>query len=107
MLSKDLTAYIEAQKRGDQQRVEQIKVRAVRRGKKGWHVGQNERFRPLGSPGSRQETGEHESHGPLSYQHQRRAHFRLLPNQKVTFVRQATVRPDLPPPPQGAGYRLE
>jgi hypothetical protein len=29
--------------------------------------------------------------------------FRLLPSQKVTFVRQATVRPDLPPPPASAG----
>ena len=33
---------------------------------------------------------------PYTYQHQRRAHFRLLPSQKVTFIRQATVRPDLP-----------
>jgi hypothetical protein len=35
---------------------------------------------------------------------------RLLPSQKVTFVRQATVRPDLPPPPvssAGVGYRIE
>ena len=38
------------------------------------------------------------AHGPLRFQHQRRAHFRLLPSSKVTFVRQATVRPDLPAP---------
>jgi hypothetical protein len=31
-----------------------------------------------------------------------------LPSQKVTFVRQATVRPDLPPPPtQNADYRVD
>jgi hypothetical protein len=32
-----------------------------------------------------------------------------LPTQKVTFVRQATVRPDLPPAPSsvGTGYRVE
>ena len=39
----------------------------------------------------------------------RRAHFCLLPSQKVTFVRQATVWPNLPPPPvtAGVGDRVE
>jgi hypothetical protein len=80
VLSKDLAAYIEAQKRGDQQRIDQMSARAVRRGKKGWHVGQQERFRPLGSPATSHD--DHEGNrGPLSHQHQRRAHFRLLPTQ--------------------------
>ncbi|HVC96056.1 MAG TPA: hypothetical protein VND64_20405 [Pirellulales bacterium] len=35
------------------------------------------------------------------------AHFRLLPSTKVTFVRQATVRPDLPAPERGVGYRVQ
>ena len=105
VLSKDLAAYIEAQRRDDRQRVQQIVERAARRGKKGWHVGQHERF--LGHPGRSQGNGE--GRGCLNFQHQRRAHFRLLPSQKVTFVRQATVRPDLPPPPAsaGVGYRVE
>jgi len=78
----------------------------VRRGKKGWHVGQRERFQ-LVRPTARESGDGSGDHGELTHQHQRRAHFRLLPSGKVTFVRQATVRPDLPPPPAGAGYRVE
>ena len=105
VLSKDLAAYMDAQRRGDRQRVQQIVDRAARRGKKGWHVGQHERS--LGH--AVRSHGDGDGHGSLQYQHQRRAHFRLLPSQKVTFVRQATVRPDLPPPPAAAavGYRVE
>ena len=73
----------------------------VRRGKKGWHVG-----RLLGHP--TRSHGDGDSRGFLHYHHQRRAHFCLLPSQKITFIRQATVRPDLPfPPVQNAGYRVE
>jgi len=107
VLSKDLAAYMEAQKRGDQERIAQMAAKAVRRGKKGWHVGQQERFRPLASCAVHYDEGEGGTRGPLSHQHQRRAHFRLLPTQKVTFVRQTTVRPDLPPPPQSIGYRVD
>jgi hypothetical protein len=105
ILSKDLAAYIEAQRRDDHQRVKQIVERAARRGKKGWHVGQHERFLGHGV----RSHGDSNCHASLQFQHQRRAHFRLLPSQKVTFVRQATVRPDLPPPPvsAGVGYRVE
>jgi hypothetical protein len=85
--------------------VQQIVERAARRGKKGWHVGQHERF--LGHVVQHGHDGD--GRGSLHFQHQRRAHFRLLPSQKVTFIRQATVRPDLPPPPvsAGVGYRVE
>jgi len=106
VLSKDLAAYMEAQRRDDRQRVQQIVERAARRGKKGWHVGLHERHLGHGV----RSHGESDGHGSLHYQHQRRAHFRLLPSQNVTFVRQATVRPDLPPPPAssvGVGYRVE
>ncbi len=107
VLSKDLAAYIEAQRRGNQERIDHIASRAVRRGKKGWHVGQQERFRPLASAACHGDDGGDGTRGPLSHQHQRRAHFRLLPTQKVTFVRQTTVRPDLPPRPQSVGYRVD
>jgi hypothetical protein len=82
-----------------------VPERAARRGKKGWHVGQHERF--LGH--AVESHGDGDGHGSLHYQHQRRAHFRLLPSQKVTFIRQASVRPDLPPPPSSSpvGYRVE
>ena len=95
---------MEAQKRNDRQQVRQIVDRAARRGKKGWKVGQHERF--LGH--AARSHGDGDGRGSLHFQHQRRAHFRLLPSQKVTFVRQATVRPDLPPPASaGVGYRVE
>ena len=71
VLGKDLAAYIEAQRRDDRQRVEQIVQRAVRRGKKGWHVGQHERFRrgmPSGARGWRRSapSTSSTSGGPIS-----------------------------------------
>jgi hypothetical protein len=66
VLSKDLAAYLEAQRRGDRQRLDQIVSRAVRRGKQGWHVGQHERFRPLAAPAVRHGDGDHERRGPRS-----------------------------------------
>jgi hypothetical protein len=87
VLSKDLAAWLEAMRRGDNPRREAIEQRAVRRGKKGWDVG-----RSLVRPESRKSDGVgHE----LQWQHQRGAHFRRLASG-VVFVRQATVRPDLP-----------
>lgn len=90
VLSKDLAAWLEASRRGDAERLRVIEQRAARRGKLGWNVGARELVHarhPAGEPGNGHE---------LSYQHQRRAHFRLL-KDRVTFIRQATVRPDLPP----------
>jgi hypothetical protein len=69
-------------------------------------VGQHERVLHLGRPAKREE-GDGAVRGALHYQHQRRAHFRLLPTSKVTFVRQATVRPDLPAPERAAGWRVK
>ncbi|HUY88792.1 MAG TPA: hypothetical protein VMV10_08670 [Pirellulales bacterium] len=105
VLSKDLARYLEACKR-DPAAAERLVEKAKRRGKQGWHVGQHERILHLGRP---QEGGEGVvgTHGQLRHQHQRRAHFRLLPAGRVTFVRQATVRPDLPPPERAAGYLVQ
>jgi hypothetical protein len=104
VLSKDFATYIEAHRKADSEKVRTIEARAVRRGKLGWNVGHRERIRPLTS---RQGKGEQsESHAALAHQHQRRAHFRVLSTGKVTFIRQATVRPDLPPPSTAVGYEL-
>jgi hypothetical protein len=105
VLSKDLAAYCAAQNRGDEHRIKSIQARAVRRGKKGWNVGKYERLRSLTSRSASDADGS-TSRGALTHQHQRRAHFRLLPSGKVVFVRQATVRPDLPPPAFAPGYGL-
>lgn len=96
ILSKDLADYIEARKRNDNGTVRTIEERAFRRKGPGWNVGQYERLRPLISA-SQQDGEQAGARGPLTHQHQRRAHFRLLSNGTVTFIRQATVRPDLPP----------
>lgn len=105
VLSKDLARYLEA-KRRDPASAERLVEKAKRRGKLGWHVGQHERVLHLGRPQERGEEGDG-AHGQLRHQHQRRAYFRLLPAGRVTFVRQATVRPDLPPPEQAVGYRVQ
>lgn len=105
VLGKDLARYRESRER-DPEAARQIVERAKRRGKHGWNIGQHERLLPL----SRQEAGSGTgtgAHGHLTHQHQRRAHFRVLSSGKVTFVRQATVRPDLPPPSVATGYRVK
>ncbi len=75
VLSKDLAAYRDAQKRDDRQRAQQIVDRAARRGRRaGTSVSTSGSARCLLMPFT---TG----------------------TATVTFVRQATVRPALPPPP--------
>lgn len=106
VLSKDLARYLDACKR-DPAAAERLVEKAKRRGKTGWHVGQHERVLHLGRQQPHSDGGDGAPHGHLRYQHQRRAHFRLLPAGRVTFVRQATVRPDLPPPERPAGYRVQ
>ena len=61
-----------------------------------------EHSRPLASPAVTRSRGRR-GRRPLHYRHRRRAHFRLLPSREVAFVRQATVRSDLPPPPSSPG----
>ncbi len=105
VLSKDLARYLAARER-EPATAERLVEKARRRGKVGWNVGQHERVLHLGRAAKHKE-GDGGVRGPLHYQHQRRAHFRLLPSSKVTFVRQATVRPDLPAPERAAGYRVQ
>jgi hypothetical protein len=105
VLSKDLARYLEARER-EPATAQRLVEKARRRGKVGWNVGQHERVLHLGRPAHHEE-GNGGARGPLHYQHQRRAHFRLLPSRKVTFVRQATVRPDLPAPERAAGWRVK
>jgi len=105
VLSKDLAAYTAARQTNDERRIRNIEQRAIRRGKNGWNVGQHERLRHLISrPNDSDSSG---TRGPLSYQHQRRAHFRTTACSKVVFVRQATIRPDLPPPEHSPGYAVQ
>jgi hypothetical protein len=102
VLSKDFAAYVEARRKGDAEKMQVISDRAVHRGKRGWNVGRHEQLRPLISRPHGTELGANRR--PLNFRHQRRAHFRLLPSGNVTFIRQATVRPDLPPPEYAAAY---
>lgn len=96
VLSKDLSAWLEAQRREDTSRMKTIEERATRRGKCGWKIGAGERqyVRPR-----RQENGDGSHAGyELSYQHQRSCHFRIIPSTGIAkFIRQTTVRADLPP----------
>jgi hypothetical protein len=104
MLSMDFWARPDHRTQNGQERLAGIvSEQAARRRKTDWHVGQHERF--LGHA----VRGHGEEGRGLHFQHQRQAHFRLLPTQKVTFVRQAIVCPDLPAPPAsvGVGYRVE
>lgn len=92
VLSKDLAAWLEAVRKSDGERIRVIEERAKRRGKLGFNVGARELVHVRTS-----KEGESALGRELSYQHQRSAHFRLLPTGNITFIRQATVRPDLPP----------
>lgn len=93
VLSKDLSDWLEAVRKRDEERRGVIEQRAVRRGKKGWNVGVGERhfLRPRQPSHDGDGTGRE-----LSYQHQRSCHFRTLPSEKVIFIRQMTIRADLP-----------
>lgn len=89
VLSKDLAAWLEAERRQDSGRQHTIEERARRRGKLGWNVGAREVVHHV-SRGESAGIGRE-----LQHQHQRGAHFRRV-GDRVTFVRQHTVRPDLP-----------
>jgi hypothetical protein len=97
--------YLEARER-DPAAAERLIAKARRRGKVGWNVGQHERVLHLGRPPKHRE-GDGAVCGTLHFQHQRRAHLRLPPSSEVTFVRQATVRSDLPAPERAAGWRVK
>jgi hypothetical protein len=106
VLGKDLQQYLEAQIK-DPPLAERLCQKARRRGKLGWHVGRADHARRfLRSPTSK-EGAAGEPHGQLTHQHQRRAHFRFLPSGKPVLVRQATVRPDLPPPSHAPQYAVK
>ncbi len=107
VLSDDLARYLEARRNNDVAKVDRLVQKARQRHRHGWNVGQGERFRPLLHREQHDHEGDEGHHAALTHQHQRRAHFRLLGNNKVTFVRQTTVRPDLPPPDRPPGYGLK
>lgn len=110
ILTRDLQAYIDAKKNEQTTRVKQLHDRAQRRGKKGWTLGREMSIPRHSSVGESEPTGEH-----LLYQHQRGAHFHVYhygPGKsqwKVEWIRQLTVRPDLPLPPVQAprGYKAK
>lgn len=103
VLTKDLLRYAESTNNETKKR---LVDKAHRRGKKGWTVGREIKF-----PYRRSETHSSEGTGrELQFSHQRGAHFHAIrhgPNRslvKVVFIRQLTVRPDLPPAPARRGY---
>jgi hypothetical protein len=107
VMSKDLARFIEARRTGNVEQADRLIAKAQRRNHFGWNVGAGEKYRTL-IHRAQHLGGEESGHHPtLTHQHQRRAHFRLLPSGKVTFVRQTTVRPDLPPPETPPGYGIK
>lgn len=106
VLTKDLQNYLDAKRQGNEERITQLANRAVRKGKRGWTVGREITF--PGSSHSSTSTGTGEE---LRYSHQRSAHFHTFRHgpgrsqTKIKFVRQLTVRPDLPPSPSRRGYK--
>lgn len=95
VLGKDLAAYLEAERKGDQDRIKIITARAHRKGKLGYIVdGEREVVKRSQNIYEGEPTGRE-----LSYRHVRSAHFRRLHSGLVTFVRQCIVREDLPMAP--------
>lgn len=100
ILTKDLQRYIDACRAENPERIEQLHGRAKRRGKHGWTVGREIRIPTAATP----HEGDGESGQSLTYQHQRGAHFHVFrfgPGRskwRVKWIRQLTVRPDLPLP---------
>jgi len=110
VLSKDLRKYLNAKEQVDTYLIEQLINKAKRRGKFGWTIGREIIFPNLNKNSHGKGTAERELH----YAHQRCAHFhtyRFGPKKslaKVKFIRQLTVRPDLPAPPSviRRGYKI-
>lgn len=105
LLNKDFRPYLEAVNRRDAVAVEQFaqKAQRQRNGQVGFTVGRED-----GLLGRRAENRTDEEIGEgreLAYQHQRKGHFHKFwtgPDREqltVRWVRQTTVRPDLPLPP--------
>ncbi|HEV3003348.1 MAG TPA: hypothetical protein VGX78_02760, partial [Pirellulales bacterium] len=84
VLSKDLARYVEARRNHDEAAVKRLIARAMQRHRHGWNVGQGERIRPLLQRQPLGHASEERLHAALRYQHQRRAHFRRLPDGKIT-----------------------
>ena len=102
ILSKDLQRYIEAKRKGDEQRAKALADRCERRrGYKCFAVGRDVTIREL--YGHQGDEGCDDSERHLSFQHLRRAHFRKTHSGKVVFIRHTIVRPDLP----AANTRIE
>lgn len=92
VLSKDLSRWLEAVRRKDEERQSVIEQRAKRRGKFGYVVsGERSYLHQHSSRDDGDGTGRE-----LSHSHQRSCHFRHYQTGLVKLVRQHTVRPDLP-----------
>ncbi len=109
VLTKDFRKYLDAKGQGDAEKQERLSAKAKRRGKFGWTVGREILFPSVARGGCSTDSGDRE----LSFSHQRSAHFHTYwsgPGKNkatIKFIRQLTVRPDLPVPPANArrGYR--
>lgn len=99
VLSRDLQKFIDARREGNDGRVTLLHDRAKRRGKHGWTLGREIHIPSPTKTHDGEPTGKH-----LTYQHQRGAHFHVYrygPGKtrwKVQWVRQTTIRADLPLP---------
>ncbi len=101
ILSRDFHRFIDARRAENEGRITQLHNRAKKRGKHGWTLGREVRIpSPIQSSDHGEPTGKH-----LIYQHQRGAHFHVYhygPGKakwRVKWMRQTTVRADLPLPP--------
>jgi hypothetical protein len=97
VLNDDLQAYVDAARANNEGRVRTLTDRARRRRRSiGMEIGRYEAIRQIFTThhGVDEEPIDH-----LKFSHQRRAHFRRLASGKVVFIRQVTVRADLPPAP--------
>jgi len=100
VLSKDLERFITARKEENHSKITSLHQKAKKRGKHGWTLGREIRIPSKGCSTTGAPTGHH-----LTYQHQRGAHFHVYHYGagkalwKVRWIRQTTVRADLPLPP--------
>ncbi len=94
VLSKDLAAWAEAERKKDTSRMSVIAERAKRKGKLGYIVDGAREFLHTREEEHGHSSGDGSRH--LKYRHMRSAHFRLFPSGKVRLIRMHPVRPDLP-----------